>query len=140
MYFSLAETCSDGVTPSIIWSSVEVSVGIICACLPTIQPVLRFVSTKVRDATSQRRTRRENSGLWYSNSIARGSRKEKRGQGGTYEASDEELATLHPVHSNTKSASEKFGVGYDAEAIDDSKGRSVKTIRAIQRITVNGRY
>ncbi|CAF9916856.1 MAG: hypothetical protein ALECFALPRED_010886 [Alectoria fallacina] len=90
-------------TPSIIWSSIEISVGIICACLPTIQPVLQLFSRKVRDATPQHRPRRESSGLWYSESVTRGShQKNKRNREGTYGTLDEELATLRPTYCNSK--------------------------------------
>ena len=34
------------------WSIVEVSVGIICACLPTLPPVLRFLGHKLSETAA----------------------------------------------------------------------------------------
>jgi hypothetical protein len=31
---------------TVIWTSLEVSLGVICACLPTMRPLLRFVMPK----------------------------------------------------------------------------------------------
>ena len=87
------DTWSDESTPSTVWSSVEISLGIICACLPTIQPILHLLSRKVRDATSS------------------GSRQtEGRNRDREYGRLDEELATLTPAHANSKRASERDGV------------------------------
>lgn len=36
------------------WSSIEQSVGIICACLPTLRPLFRWLSGSVRKDTSNR--------------------------------------------------------------------------------------
>ncbi|KAI9727077.1 MAG: hypothetical protein M1828_007278 [Chrysothrix sp. TS-e1954] len=40
---------------SFMWSAIEVNVGIMCACVPALKPlVLRFMPTLVRDAVSSR--------------------------------------------------------------------------------------
>lgn len=84
-----------------IWSSVELSVGIICACLPTIQPVLHAFSRKFRVATARGHRRRESHGLWYANSAAMVGNQENQPEGeGPYGFLDEELATLRPTHGN----------------------------------------
>lgn len=78
--------------PSTVWSSVEISLGIICACLPTIQPVLHLLSRKVREGTSS------------------GSRQtEGRDRERIYGRLDEELATIPPAFTNSKRASEQYG-------------------------------
>lgn len=84
------------------WSSVEISVGIICACLPTMQPVLRLFSGKVHNATLQQR-KRESGGLWYSESAVRethhGNKHDREVQ---YETLEVELATLRSAYINSK--------------------------------------
>lgn len=125
----IADIRSDGATPSIIWASVEISVGIICACLPTIQPFNQLLLRKIRDATSQRRTRRESSGVWYTGSTARRSYpNNRRGEDGTYGMWDEELTALHPAYINSELVSAGHGMRYGTEAIDAPKGVPVATI------------
>ncbi|CAF9927030.1 hypothetical protein IMSHALPRED_007103 [Imshaugia aleurites] len=112
--------------PSAVWSSVEISFGIICACLPTIPPVFQFCSRRVRNATSQRRTTLESNAVWYSESTAtRGRQNERR-------YLDEELTTLRPAYSNSKGPSERSGIRYGAEAIDDNEGVPVAMRRSNQ--------
>ncbi|KAL9126839.1 MAG: hypothetical protein Q9175_007847 [Cornicularia normoerica] len=118
-------------SPSIIWSSVEISVGIICACLPTVQPVLQIIRRMVRNVTPQPRTRRESSSLWCSASVARENhQKNNRDQDGIDGTSDEELATLRPAYNNSKWVSERIGTRYGTEGNDDNKGMPVTTIRS----------
>lgn len=119
LFHSIHDTdeCSDESTASTIWSSVEISLGIICACLPTIQPVLYLFSRKVRRATAQQRTRRESSGVWYSESGSR--QTEGRNRDGIYGRLDEELATLPPACAKSKWASERYGLRYGTQEIED---------------------
>lgn len=125
-YSPLADTSSDDTAPSAVWSSVEISFGIICACLPTIPPVFQFCSRRVRNATSQRRTTLESNAVWYSESTAtRGRQNERR-------YLDEELTTLRPAYSNSKGPSERSGIRYGAEAIDDNEGVPVAMRRSNQ--------
>ena len=121
----------DESSPSIIWSSVEVSLGIICACLPTIQPVLILFRRKVRDVTPRRRSRSGSSGLWFSESGTRASRQtEGRNQDGTYGRLDEELATLPLAYSNSDPTLERYRVRDGAKEVGDRKDVPPTTILA----------
>ena len=97
--------------PPMIWSSVEISVGIACACLPAMVPILQIFGRKLRVAASQRTPKRVSRGLWYVQKIAGGSNREKKPDGdGIYETSDEELATLRPTYDNRMWAAEGHGM------------------------------
>ena len=112
-----------------IWSSVEISVGIACACLPAIVPILQLFGRKLRVAALQRPPKRESNGLWYAHSIAGGSDREKKPNGdGTYGPWDEELATLRPAYDNSMWAAEGHGMHYGTESSHGGSGVPVTTI------------
>ena len=114
-----------------VWSSVEISVGVICACLPAIVPVLQLISRKLRDVASQKSTKRQSRGLWYAQSVARGGNREnKPDENGMYGPWDEELATLRPVYGNSIWASERRGIGYGVGPVDDSRSVPVTTMHS----------
>ena len=122
---------TDDAIPPMIWSSVEISVGIACACLPAIVPVLQLFGRKLRVAASQRPPKRESRGLWYAQSTARGSNRENKPDGDvTYGTWDEELATLQPAHDNNMWASEGLGMRYGTGSSHGSSGVPVTTIRS----------
>ncbi|KAJ5909579.1 hypothetical protein N7504_004222 [Penicillium tannophilum] len=52
-YDSLGYSSYKNIEPS-TWSSVEQSVGIICACLPTLRPLFRWLSGSLRKGTKNR--------------------------------------------------------------------------------------
>ena len=123
-------TMIDDAIPPMIWSSVEISVGISCACLPAIVPVLQLFGRKLRIAASLRPPKRESRGLWYAQSIARGSDRENKPDGnGIYGTWDEELATLRPAYDNSMRASEGLGMRYGTESSNGSSGVPVTTDR-----------
>ena len=121
----------DDAIPPMIWSSVEISVGITCACLPAIVPVLQLFGRKLRVATSQRTPKRESRGLWYAQSIAGGgSNRENKPDGdGAFGTWDEELATLRPAYNSSIRASEGHCMRYGTGSSNGSSGVAVNTIR-----------
>ena len=121
----------DDAIPPMIWSSVEISIGIACACLPAIVPILQLFGRKLRVAASQRPLKCESRGLWYAQSIVGGSNRENKPDGdginGTW---DEELATLRPACDHSMWASERFGMRYGTGSSNGSSGVPVTTIRS----------
>lgn len=121
----------DDATPPMIWSSVEISVGIGCACLPAMVPVLQLFSSKLRVAASQRPPRRESGGLWYAQSIAGARNQEnKPDRDGIYGTWDEELATLRPAYDNGRWSSNGFGMRYGTGSSNGSSGAPIATSRS----------
>ena len=121
-------TMIDDAIPPMIWSSVEISVGIACACLPAIVPILRLFGRKLRVAASQRPPKRESRGLWYAQSTVRGSDRENRpDRNGNFGTWDEELATLRPAYDNSMRASEGLGMRYGTGSSNGSSGVPVTT-------------
>lgn len=95
------------VTP-INWSSVEISVGIISACLPILQPVLAVLGRKFLETVSfwSGRSNKSND-LWYLESPA-------RQQGGMSPKPDEKMTTPRLSLGNVSwRAPEYEGFGYD---------------------------
>ena len=95
------------VTP-INWSSVEISVGIISACLPTLQPVLRVLGRKFLETASPW-SGRSNKGkdLLYLESPA-------RKQGGTPSNPDDKMTTLRLSLGNVSWLAPDYeSFGYD---------------------------
>ena len=124
-------TMLDDAIPPMIWSSVEISVGIACACLPAIVPVLQLFGRKLQVVASQRPPKRESRGLWYAQSIAGGSNRENKPHGdGINVTWDEELATLRPAYDNSMRASEGLGMRYGTGSFNGSSGVPVTTIRS----------
>ena len=122
---------TDDAAPSMMWSIVELSAGIVCACLPAIPPVLQSLSKKLRVAASQRSRIRESRGLWYAEPVARGTNGEnKPDDDGMYKTWDEELTTLHPAYDNTMCASERPAMCSGAGSVDDSKSIPMTTIHS----------
>ena len=129
----LADNNKDNATPSMIWSLVEISAGIACACLPAIPPVLQFFGRKLRVAAShpQRPIRRESRGLWYAGPIARGSSRENRfEEDGMQETLDEDFEALPSAYGNSMCASERLCMHYGTGSVDDSKSIPMTTIRS----------
>ena len=121
----------DDAIPSMIWSSVEICVGIACACLPAIVPILQLFGRKLRVAASQRPPERESRRLWYAQSIGEESKREKKPAGdGIYGTWDEELATLRPTYDNSMWASEGLGIHYGTGSSNGSSGVPVAIIRS----------
>lgn len=112
-----------------VWSSFEICVGIACACLPAIVPVLQLFSRKLRVAASQRLPKRESRGLWYAQSIRGRNQEKKPNRDGVYGTSDEELATLRPTYDNGMGASEGLGMHFGTGSSNGSSGVPVTTIR-----------
>ena len=122
---------TDNAIPSMIWSSVEISVGIACACLPAIVPVLQLFGRKLRIAASQRAPKRESRGLWYARSRAGGSNREnKSDRDGIFGMWDEELATLRPAYDSSMRASEGLGMRYGTGSSNGSSGVAANMIRS----------
>ena len=120
----------DAILP-MIWSSVEVCVGIACACLPTIVPVFQLFGRKLRVTASQRPPKRESRGLWYAQSIPGASNRENKPDGdGIYGTGDEELATLRPAYDNSTWASEGLGMCCGTGLSNGSSGVPITAIRS----------
>lgn len=101
------KTSGSSVAP-INWSSVEISVGIISACLPTLQPVLGVLGRKFLETASSW-SGRSNKGkdLRYLESPA-------RQQGGTPPNPDKKMTTLQLSLGNVSwRAPDYEGFGYD---------------------------
>lgn len=84
-----------------IWSSVEPSIGIVCACLPTLQPLLRIFLSRVLGTSMRRYEITPGSG--------QPSRKPHRRQ--KPHDWDEELLVTHDVHVNTETPRHDGGKG-----------------------------
>ena len=93
--------------PIIIWSTVEEDVGVICACLPAMAPVIRllfgrrFGSSQASAAHSYPRTRSQDSRpLHHQQSLS-------RLNGDTFELFPEELSTVHTKGSRASGEAEE---------------------------------
>ncbi|KAL4963048.1 putative integral membrane protein Pth11-like [Aspergillus stella-maris] len=64
-----------------VWSSVEPCIGILCACLPTLQPLIRRTLKKVLGSSLARGRLGESSQLGESESRQRGRERPRRGRG-----------------------------------------------------------
>ncbi|KAL2817986.1 hypothetical protein BDW59DRAFT_165692 [Aspergillus cavernicola] len=122
-----------------VWSSVEPCTGILCACLPTLQPLMRRLFKRIMGSSMARNRLGNSTPQGTSSSIKRRSKAlDGSGRRGVFQQLDEEGKGLRPEGDEsllmTTSASGRFemdelggGRGGSQEGVVDGMGIQVKT-------------
>lgn len=83
---------------AILWSSIEVNTGIICACLPTLKPIVNLISPSFLQSSTRQRSREKSHPL--TPSLTTGGKVCRRTTDGTEESEitlcDEESGVERP--------------------------------------------
>ncbi|KAI1611340.1 hypothetical protein EDD36DRAFT_285916 [Exophiala viscosa] len=83
----------------ILWSSIEVNTGIVCACLPTLKPIVNWISPKILQHNSQHRSRQRSLQLTPSmtaHKVSDGRASDGTEQSDSITLCDEEMGLEHP--------------------------------------------